>query len=189
MSRKAPSWRQCCILAATLVWVLPARAEFYDLEGRYECLDTPDRICYDATSSLDRSPTAEPEAAALPPPPASPSAKKKVTKSAAVTPDDSLPAIGNRLQAHKPAAGDISTLVARAKSGDAKALEMLAWCSFVGVGVPRDPVRAYFLYGQAATAGAPTGRENQEMVFKRALSPDQKQQVLEIENGSRPAPK
>ena len=65
---------------------------------------------------------------------------------------------------------------------------MLAWCSFVGVGVARDPVRAYFLYGQAAAAGAPTGRDSQKLIFEKVLSPSERQLVLQIENGERPAP-
>ena len=72
------------------------------------------------------------------------------------------------------------------ESGDARALEMLAWCALTGVGTPRDPVRAYFLYGDAAVAGAPKGRENQVTVYERTLTSNQRQQVLEVENGRLP---
>jgi hypothetical protein len=187
----------------------PALAEFYDLKGRYECLATPDKVCFDATPSPAVPPTAmeEPADAAPDASPAGPSKEARPGTAAkpgsgtkpgtaakpgsAAKPSpalvDPLTEIGNRLQAKKPDAGDIPALQARAKSGDARAIEMLAWCALTGVGMPRDPVHAYFLYGDAATAGAPKGRENQVTVYKRTLTSSQRQQVLEVENGRLPA--
>jgi len=180
-------------LSATLAMYIPASAEFYDLNGRFECLAVPGAVCYDATPSpaateppadKDEAPAESPadvprqDAAAHP-------AEKPAAKATPVATVDPLREIAQRLQARKPAADDLATVEARAKQRDARALEMLAWCHFAGVGVPRDPVRAYFLYGDAAAAGAPTGRQNQRQLFERGLTPDQRQQVLEIENGQR----
>jgi hypothetical protein len=170
----------------------PAHADFYDLKGRYECLADPEKTCYDAVPSPPDAPP--PADLDIPVPVAPPSEHKEAkTPSAAdkpaeppKPPADPMTEIAGRLQQHKPEDGDIILLVARARDGDPRAFEMLAWCSLTGTGVPRDPVRAYVLYGRAAALGARTGRESQALVFKRALSQDQRQQVLEMENGRRP---
>ncbi len=78
----------------------------------------------------------------------------------------------------------MTTLQARAKAGNARALELLAWAELVGVGVPRDAVQAYFLYGMAAAAGLPTGRRDQASIYEGALTAEERQQVLVIENGN-----
>ena len=179
------------IATASALLALPAQAEFYNLDGRYECLASPDKVCYDATPSVPEPPAdeAKPEGGAEAPPPGKPGKPSgKTAAKAAPESGDPLQAIATRLQARKPETGDLDTLKTHAKTGDVKALEMLAWCSFVGVGVPRDPVRAYFLYGQAAAAGAPTGRDSQKLIFEKVLSPSERQLVLQIENGERPAP-
>jgi TPR repeat protein len=80
-------------------------------------------------------------------------------------------------------AADLAVLQARATAGNARALELLAWAELVGVGVARDPVQAYFLYGRAAAAGAPTGRSDQTAIYNGLLTPEERQQILVIETG------
>jgi TPR repeat protein len=79
---------------------------------------------------------------------------------------------------------DIAALQARARTGNARALELLAWAELVGVGVPRDPVQSYFHYGMAAAAGMPNGRRDQAAIFEGSLTAEQRQQILVIENGN-----
>ncbi len=177
----------------------PAHAEFYKLTGRYECLADAAAVCYDATpagpgpfaaSAAAAPPSAAPEHAAAaptavaPPPEPSPTKAPAAKKAAQPpSPGDPLEGIAARLQARSPAAGDLKALRIRAKAGDSRALEMLAWCELMGVGTAPDPVHAYFLYGEAAKAGAGDGTANQAIVFKRDLTQDQRQQVLAVENG------
>jgi hypothetical protein len=183
------------VLATTVLCAAPSpsAADFYDLNGRFECLAVAGAVCYDATPSpaepppAKEEPPAEPSAEAPPQRPdgAPPGTGKPAGKATPVAAADPLREIAQRLQARKPEPNDLAALEGRAKQGDARAIEMLAWCHFAGVGVPRDPVRAYFLYGDAATAGAPTGRQNQRQLFERGFTPEQRQQVLQIENGQR----
>jgi TPR repeat protein len=60
----------------------------------------------------------------------------------------------------------------------------LAWAELVGVGVARDPVQAYFLYGKAAGAGVLTARRDQAAVYQGILTPEERQQILLIETGN-----
>ncbi|MDB5409680.1 MAG: sel1 repeat family protein [Rhodospirillales bacterium] len=187
------STRFTLALAAILAWgaAAPARADLYDLEGRYQCLENPDAVCYDAT--LTPTP---PEPPAAPPPqnagdaPAQPAAtnatspksKKGKEPPPEPKPVDPMDLIAAHIQAGKPTADDLATLKTRAKASDRRAIEMLAWCAFVGIGGARDPVQAYVLYGQAAAAGSPTARKNQAAIFKGSLTLEQRQRVLDIEN-------
>jgi TPR repeat protein len=153
----------CLALVLATLGAPPARAETAPLRWQYECLKTPDAVCYDATPS-----------GSDPLPPA------QETKA----PPDPLVAIAARLQARKPSAADIAALQARARAGNARALELLAWAELVGVGVARDPVQAYFLYGKAAGAGAPTGHRDQAAIYQGILTPEERQQILLIETGN-----
>jgi hypothetical protein len=92
--------------------------------------------------------------------------------------------IATHLQARNPRPADITALQARARAHDPWALELLAWAELTGVGVPRDPVRAYFIYGMAAAAGMPNGRRDQVVIFESSLTEEQRQHILVIENGS-----
>lgn len=185
-------------LAAPCAFPPAARADFFKLAGRYQCLATPGAVCDDAApSGPGPFPPAPPPAQvedAIPTPPtrAIPDGTDKADEHAAATthatahraaPVDPLTAIGARLRAGKPASGDLADLRARAKAGEPRALEMLAWCEMAGIGTPRDPVHAYLLYGEAAKAGAADARATQRFIFRSRLTQDQRQQVLEIENG------
>jgi TPR repeat protein len=198
MTRVATRLTSCaaaCIAGALAIGAIqPARADSAQLQWQYECLKDPDAVCFDATPSgidpLAPSPTSaaapadEPatrsRAAARPPEePSRKPAAKSVTAAA-----DALGAIAARLQVGKPTASDMATLQARAKTGHARALELLGWAELVGVGVPRDPVQAYFHYGMAAAAGLPAGRRDQAAIFSGSLTNEERQQILVIENGN-----
>ena len=48
---RLPNWIALLATVALLLASTPVRADFYSLEGRYECLAVPDAVCYDATPS------------------------------------------------------------------------------------------------------------------------------------------
>lgn len=205
MRSSAPVMRIAASIAAVLAIAghRPARADFSQLEWQYECLKDPDAVCYDATPSGTDPPavetTAKPHADPAPSPqtgataavrPAVPerkpaaSAGAGVSASPGVQTPDPLRAIAARLQARKPSTADLAVLQASAKAGNPRALELLAWAELVGVGVARDPVQAYFLYGRAAAAGAPTGRRDQAAIYEGTLTQEERQQILLIETGN-----
>ena len=74
-----------------------------------------------------------------------------------------------------------------AAAGDLRAIELLAWCALRGIGTSRDPIAAYFLYGEAAAGDVPHARDNQALIYERSLTPVQRQRVLEIEAKPQPA--
>lgn len=175
----------------------PARAQFYQLDGRFQCLERQGAVCYDAAMAPPADPPAprpdEGKASAEPPVPprlvdhtlddlkailAAPP-----RKSPPLPPADPLHAIAARVAAKAPAPGDFPALEARAKAGDVRAIELLAWCAYAGIGGQPDPLRAYFLYGQAAAAGDRGMAHNQSLVFSTMLTSEQRQQIAEIENG------
>jgi TPR repeat protein len=172
------------LLAAALGVALsatPARADFYSLEGRFQCLDRPDAVCFDATpdvvpppprdsreSALSApAPTPAPEAAAAPPKPPAP-------------PPDPIIAAARRVAHDAPAAGDIALLRGRADAGDGRAIELLAWCALHGIGMTADPVAAYALYGRAAAAGVAHARRNQALIFEHSLTSAERQHLLDV---------
>jgi hypothetical protein len=177
-------------LVAILAWRLaaPALADLYDLEGRYQCLEKPDAVCYDATPSAAPASPDPPPPAAQPaaPPPVAEAPPPKIRKGKPPPPEpkpiDPMDAIAARVQAGKLAPDDLATLRTRAKASDRRAVEMLAWCAFAGIGGAPDPVQAYILYGQAADAGSPTARKNQVAIFKGSMTAEQRQRVLDFEN-------
>jgi TPR repeat protein len=143
-----------------------ASAQFYDLDGAYRCLKSPDAQC---EKDLADHPTQGP-----PPPPPKPAA----------------PGVGDAIaHVRDKTVGprDIETLARAAEANDPRAVEVLAWCKLNGLGTARDPVAAYWLYRQAAGLNVAHARENQIAVFEKQLTPDQRQQVLTEENrGKKP---
>lgn len=196
------SVRLMCIaagIAAVLAIVghRPARADSSQLEWQYRCLKDADAVCYDATPSGLDPPAAEPHAEPMVPAPtgvagvpaATPEHKPAAAaaaepKAPAAQAPDPLRAIAARLQARQPTPADLTALQAEAAGGNARALELLAWAELVGAGVSRDPVQAYFLYGIAAAAGAPTGRRDQAAIYENDLTAEERQEILVIENGN-----
>jgi TPR repeat protein len=193
----------CIAVALALAGARAARADSADLQWQYDCLRNADAVCYDATptgtdplssatASVAPSPkddgTAPSAAAGAAEPAALATGKGKApanaaTKTASAAPPDPLAALAARLQARKPTPADMATLQSRAAAHNPRALELLAWAELTGVGVPRDPVQAYFIYGMAAAAGVATGLRDQAAIFEGALTDDERQQVLVIENG------
>ena len=171
-------------LAAALA-ASSARADFYSLEGRFQCLDRPGAVCYDATPSLE-----PPLPAQRPPPPAqkvtapqphqAPPPAPALSTAAPPQPKDPIVAAAARIKADRPAAGDLDLLRRAAAADDPRAIELLAWCALRGIGTSRDAVAAFFLYGEAAANAVPHARENQAAVYERLLTPEQRQHVLDI---------
>jgi hypothetical protein len=180
-------------VAAWWAGALPAQAQFYSREGRFECLDDPHAVCFDATSDRPAAPAATPaKPRALAAAAALPSAEKAQlpAKAAAqpATAADALRAIAQRIEARRPEPGDAARLARLAEGGDRRAVELLAWCSLNGLGVARDPVEAFRLYGMAADLGLPGARRNQTIVYETVLTSEQRQAVLTAANGVKPTP-
>lgn len=163
-----------------------ARAEFYTLEGRFQCLDRPAAVCFDAAASKLEPPFAAPPPApdsrdwVADAPEAVPQPSTRTTP-AAREPTDPLLAIAKRIESARPEAGDLDRLRHAADAGDGRAIELLAWCALKGIGIGRDPVAAYLLYGKAAAATVPHARQNQTLVFESALNSAERQRVLELQ--------
>jgi hypothetical protein len=141
----------------------PARGQFYDLDGAYRCLEKPDPEC---EKNLRDRPPPPPAAEQPPPKPSEPEFAEVVA----------------HVRAKATSAKDIEVLRRLAKTNDPRAVEVLAWCELNGLGTPRDPVAAYKLYRQAAELGVAHARDNQNSVFERQLSPEQRQAILLEEN-------
>ncbi|HZT52576.1 MAG TPA: hypothetical protein VFA22_11605 [Stellaceae bacterium] len=164
-----------------------AHADFYALDGRFQCLGRPGAVCYDARPSRVAPAPAPPQRpAAAVAAPATGTAKDAPRapdpapfKNAA--PADPILAIAARIKARAPATGDIATLRRAAAGGDLRATELLAWCTLHGIGIVRSPITAYFLYGAAAAGAVPHARENQAAIYTQVLSPEERQRILEFE--------
>jgi TPR repeat protein len=132
---------------------VPAQAQFYDLDGAYRCLMAPDQKCDKAETPLTPAPL--------------PSA-----------PPPSVAAVIAKIRASAVSADDIAVLEKETTAKEPHAVEALAWCALNGLGMAADPVRAFWLYEEAADLGIPTARANQVAVFETVLSPEQRQLVL-----------
>jgi TPR repeat protein len=189
------AWR--AVSAAVILLGLTAgtvRADFYNLEGRFQCLDDPAAACGDRTLSLATRDSHEIAGVESKRPTASAVQRPAAPLSAVVNPPkalhdkpagDSIDDIAARITMRRPSLQDLARLHALANEGVARAIELLAWCDYAGVGQARDPIAAYILYGVAASAGVARARENQAVIYEYALSPDQQQLVLDIDNQSR----
>jgi hypothetical protein len=171
------------LLAALVLSPQRALADFYSVEGRFQCLEKAGAVCFDAAvprpfllTDPPPPPPVAPPATVLTPPPA-PAPKPAAALRPA--PIDPVLAIAHRIEQEKPAAGDLASLRRAADAGDTRALELLAWCALNGIGMPRDAMAAYRLYGEAAKAGVPHAGENQRLVFERSLTSDEREALLE----------
>lgn len=187
MKRLATACGRAAVVALALGWAAPARADFYTLDGRYRCIERGDAVCGDARllpHAAAKHAAAPPIADAAPSEPFLTLAPEPSVSAAPPLPraGDPLHAIALRLQARRPAKGDLAALEAQAHGGNPRAIELLAWCDLNAVGMKRDPVEAYLLYGAAATAGLPHARDNQAAIFERYLDSDQRQTVLALAN-------
>ena len=116
----------------------PARADFYTLEGRFKCLESGSAACAD-TSHLAEKPgptdRAGNDAVIQAPPTLTNLAPMPNGKSR-----DPLLEIAARIEAGKPLSDDLHRLRVLSRTGDGRAIELLAWCDYFGIGLPRDPV-------------------------------------------------
>jgi TPR repeat protein len=147
-------------LAAAAFAVLaapPAHAQFYDLDGAYRCLTTPDDSCQQAQRERPPEP---------PQKPAPPSLNEIIARVRAKTLD----------------ARDLETLQKDAAANEPRAVEVLAWCKLNGIGGPADAKAAFWLYRQAAALGVANARRNQIAIYETRLTPDERQEVLLREN-------
>ena len=187
--------------AALLMAQLPAaRAEFFSLDGRFQCLESGAAVCGDAQLVMKPRPAPAPRAIVQPPvapppmeegpseavpvaaPAASAAPAAAPTKAVAARPIDPLQVVAARVQARRPSSNDLAWLARAAGDGNPRAIELLAWCKLNAIGMVRDPVEAYLLYGAAGNAALPHARENQRLIYERDLDSDQRQQVLALAN-------
>jgi len=181
------------IAAATIWSQMPAaQAEFFSLDGRFQCLESGAKTCGNAQIVVKPLPPA-PKASVYPiipdPVVALPVAPLKATAVSATTqvqvdlpPVDPMQVVASRIQARRPSSNDIAWLTTQSQAGDGRAIELLAWCKLNGIGMVRNPVEAYLLYGAAGNAALPNARDNQRLIYERDLSSDQRQQVLDLAN-------
>jgi hypothetical protein len=166
-----------------------ARADFYSLEGQFACLEHATATCVDMGSvtekpQSDSKPTAAPSlptlaAPTIQAPVLTSTAQGQVQKSA---PSDPFLDIAGRIKTGKISSEDLQRLRIGSHAGDGRAIELLAWCDYFGIGLPRDPVAAYILYGIAGLAGISGTSTNQAIIYDYGLSSDQRQIVLDIAN-------
>jgi TPR repeat protein len=152
---KHGSW----LLLVLLALLLPstAFAQFYDLDGAYRCLTTPDAAC---EKDLRQQPRPKP------PPPAAPDLAQIIAKVRDKT-------AGPR---------EIDILRKLAAANDPRAVEVLGWCELNGIGTPPEALAAFHLYGQAAGLGVANARQNQIAIYETRLTSAQRQQVLDPGN-------
>lgn len=164
----------------------PARADFFTLDGRFECLDHANAVCGDAQVIVPPTVAVKPAAPVVAPPTLAAEAPtplaRRVTAPLAPRDDDPLRAIAQRVEIGRPTSDDLGWLQQAAKVGNARAIELLAWCKLNAIGTQGDAVEAYLLYGAAATAALPNARENQTLIYENDLDPNQRQQVLDLAN-------
>jgi hypothetical protein len=129
------------ILAVGLIALAgdPARAQFYDLDGTYHCVTTPDDAC--AKSESDAAQPALPLAKEQPEAPTFAEAIEHVKKRA-------------------PTEADMRLLAARADAKDARAVEVMAWCKLNGIGTKPSALDAFWLYHEAAGLGVANAKRD-----------------------------
>ena len=147
------------LFAASLARV--ASAQFYDLDGAYRCLQTPDAACEEGLR--DRPQPAQPSASAAA---KGPSLEQAIAK----------------VRAKSAGPADIELLEKQAAANEPRAVEVLAWCKLNGIGTPPDALAAYWLYRQATALGVANARRNQVAVFEHRLTSEERQQVAAREN-------
>jgi hypothetical protein len=166
--------------------VAPAHADLYSLEGRFRCLDDAAAICGDTTEMPATKERKETARAAQDAPPLLPEPQPQpapvLLAPLGAAPHDPIAEIATHIEAGHPSPQELARLHTLANTGNGRAIELLAWCDYAGVGVPRDPIAAYILYGVAASAGVAQASRNQAVIYEYVLTPDQRQLVLDIAN-------
>lgn len=167
----------------------PAWADFYTLDGKFACLSDGEDNCADRGHAADKLvPKKPPETPAVAAPTSddpliqAPPSLSSHTKAQNGAMQDPLQEIASRIEAGKPSSEDLHRLRALSRTGEGRAIELLAWCDYFGLGLPRDPVAAYILYGIASLAGIAGASANQAVIYNYVLTPNQRQMVLDIQN-------
>jgi hypothetical protein len=172
----------------------PAWADFYTLDGKFACLSNGEASCADRGHAADKlipknpaeTPAAPSETVAAPasddPLIQAPPSLSSHAKAQNGAMQDPLHEIASRIEAGKPSSEDLHHLRTLSRSGNGRAIELLAWCDYFGLGRPRDPVAAYILYGIASLAGVAGASANQAVIYNYVLTPNQRQMVLDIQN-------
>ena len=179
--------RLAIVLAGLLV-EFPAHADFYTLDGKFACLEAGEGSCANhSRDTLTPPKPADPSNAASTKSDHDPLLRAPATLATGAPPADAtlrepVQDIASRVAAGKPSSEDMRRLRTLSRSGDGKAIELLAWCDYFGIGVSRDPVAAYIMYGIAALAGVAGAGANQAVIYEYVLTPDQRQMVLDIQN-------
>lgn len=192
-------------LVPFLAFAAPAHADFYRLDGRFKCFEVETPTCAAGRVEL-HPPAAKHKRAAAPAPPAKlsihhllalakphppkpaphPVERKPAPVEAHRRPNHKvhgpLSAIAVAIRKRHMSATQIRLLRKLSDGGNGRAAALLAWCEYQGLGVARDPVAAYVLYGVAALAGIPRAKTNQDVIFNYVLTSDQRQTVLDIKN-------
>jgi hypothetical protein len=179
-----------CAAATFLAELPPAYAEFFSLSGRFQCLESDAAVCGDAqpVAEMRAAPLVDQFTGSQPvetastetaPPSAAPATMPMPVAARAVDP---LQVVAARVQARRPSRNDLAWLAQAAQAGNVRAIELLAWCKLNAIGMTRDPVEAFLLYGAAGSAALPNARENQRLIFERDLDSEQRQQVLDLAN-------
>ena len=201
MVRSSPWFASALAIFAVGLTAGSARADFYRLTGQFQCLNNPTAVCTDM-DPLTPPAVPKPEAPstfkvkASAPKPAQPVAVDAVRDPASARPPirdvrqpphprppvNPVHEIAMQIKAGKLSTANLEHLRRLSKGGHGDATELLAWCTYLGIGVPRDPVTAYFLYGDAANQGVSHARSNQAAIYVSALTSSQRQHVLDIEN-------
>jgi TPR repeat protein len=196
--RQAPLWARL-LFAVVLVAgaAASARADFYKLDGRFQCLGSAEASCGGAGRAellppLPPKPPAK-EAVAFVAPPVEPPVQAHIAPASPkparpAAPRDPILVLADNVKDGRVSPEDLQRLRTLSHAGNAHATELLAWCDYKGIGVPRDPVAAYVLYGIAALAGVSHARANQAVIYEYALSSDQRQKVLDIQNEIQTSP-
>jgi len=177
--------------AALAAGLLPgvAGADFYTLDGKFACLESDDAACTNgnhAAEMIEPKPGKATETTAravdhdpvLKAPPTLARDRREQNAGS----QDPLVEIAARIESRKPSSEDLKHLHMLSRSGDGRAIELLAWCDYFGIGLPRDPVAAYIMYGIASLAGVAGADANQAVIYEYVLTPDQRQLVLDIQN-------
>ncbi|HUK59388.1 MAG TPA: hypothetical protein VLV50_09175 [Stellaceae bacterium] len=151
------------ILAAGLATLaaFPARAQFYDLDGAYHCVTSPDDACTKAETDA--------------PAPSLPLAQEQTD----------APSFGEaieRVKKRKPTDADMHLLAARADAKDPRAVEVMAWCKLNGIGTKPNALDAFWLYHEAAGLGVATAKRNEIAIFEHRLTSAERQEVLTKES-------
>lgn len=160
----------------------PARAQFFTLDGFGNCIDQPEaKNCRDRLEE-PRPPVLEQEAPqpadenaesggadsgssrGAGAPPGEPQARQQ-SDAPKPRPAPSLDDIFQHIQTATVSEEEMGALEHYADSDDPRAVEVLAWCYFAGRGRNVDLVKAYRLYGKAASLNIPNATKNQSAIF------------------------